>query len=313
MRLYDILRSVDPSFPQCNAFIADAIAERIDSGADAPDFENWPADAYGNVAPPFKEFFVETRGTISLAEFAESLGLPPGAQFMVEGLGDEVVIERGVLVVDMTSDPRIERLEHLDTGFPLPEGTKWVLACYGFLRMAGGDIGLFPGHLFLHIGADGRLLDDTSGVHMVEYPDSMLLPGVDYYQLAHLATFVPFMLFAVKALHDRCQVEHVKPSRQQRRYALRKQQINLQEHYILKVTTPVPQRRYPDRPKQDEKRPPKRSHGVRGHFRFYTQEKPLFGRIAGAVWVPAHQRGKREAGTIGKDYLIQAKETGAEP
>jgi len=43
---------------------------------------------------------------------------------------------------------------------------------------------------------------------------------------------------------------------------------------------------------------------VRGHFATYTQERPLFGRYAGTVFIPAHVRGTPEAGIVIKDYAL---------
>ena len=289
MRLFDILRSIDPSFPACHAFVADAIAEQIDSTDTAPDFECWPREAYGNIAPPYRMFFVEAR------THARDLNIP--------GL-DDITVERGVLFRDATGDQLVEQDKHLIPCQARPEGTRWIWACYGFVRFNNdGNPLVFPGHGYIHIGTDGRLLDDpANGISMVEYPEQALIPGAEYCPLPLLSTFLPFALFAVKALHDRCVVEHIKPTRQQRRHAQRKDNITLQEHYILKVTTPTPQRRYPPRSKQQPVF--KRQHSVRGHFRFYTEEAPLFGRIAGAVWVPSHQRGNAGSGAIEKDYQI---------
>jgi len=44
-------------------------------------------------------------------------------------------------------------------------------------------------------------------------------------------------------------------------------------------------------------------HICRGHFRTYD-EKPLFGKVTGTFWVPAHIRGDVSIGKIKKDYEI---------
>lgn len=46
-------------------------------------------------------------------------------------------------------------------------------------------------------------------------------------------------------------------------------------------------------------------HICRGHFATYTDERPLFGRVAGTFWVPQHVRGTKEAGEVIKDYAIR--------
>lgn len=47
-------------------------------------------------------------------------------------------------------------------------------------------------------------------------------------------------------------------------------------------------------------------HICRGHFATYTPEKPLFGRVTGTVWKPAHVRGSVAEGIVAKDYSIKA-------
>lgn len=47
-------------------------------------------------------------------------------------------------------------------------------------------------------------------------------------------------------------------------------------------------------------------HICRGHFSTYTEDKPLFGKYAGRFWIPAHVRGTTEAGTVVKDYAVNA-------
>lgn len=43
-------------------------------------------------------------------------------------------------------------------------------------------------------------------------------------------------------------------------------------------------------------------HLCRGHFATYTPDRPLFGRLSGRFWIPAHTRGKKSSGEISKDY-----------
>lgn len=51
----------------------------------------------------------------------------------------------------------------------------------------------------------------------------------------------------------------------------------------------------------------KRFHICRGHFKTYTKEKPLFGKIHGRFWIPSHTRGEIEEGLIEKDYELNSK------
>ena len=45
-------------------------------------------------------------------------------------------------------------------------------------------------------------------------------------------------------------------------------------------------------------------HIARGHFRTYTPEKPLFGKVHGTFWIDAHVRGDQSEGIVRKDYSI---------
>lgn len=46
-------------------------------------------------------------------------------------------------------------------------------------------------------------------------------------------------------------------------------------------------------------------HVCRGHFKSFD-EKPLFGRLKGTYWWPAHVRGKAENGVVAKGYAVRA-------
>jgi hypothetical protein len=45
---------------------------------------------------------------------------------------------------------------------------------------------------------------------------------------------------------------------------------------------------------------------VRGHFSTYSEERPLFGKVAGTFWIPCHVRGTVEEGVVASDYQVGA-------
>jgi hypothetical protein len=51
-----------------------------------------------------------------------------------------------------------------------------------------------------------------------------------------------------------------------------------------------------------------RVHLCRGHFKEYTSEKPLFGRIVGIWWWDAYKRGQNKSGEVDKEYVVSMKE-----
>jgi hypothetical protein len=48
-----------------------------------------------------------------------------------------------------------------------------------------------------------------------------------------------------------------------------------------------------------------RIHLCRGHFKEYTKERPLFGRITGRFWWQPSVRGNKEKGVVMKDYVVK--------
>ena len=52
----------------------------------------------------------------------------------------------------------------------------------------------------------------------------------------------------------------------------------------------------------------KRVHLCRGHFKTYTEEKPLMGKHTGLYWWEPHVRGDKKAGLVLKDYEINCAE-----
>lgn len=48
-----------------------------------------------------------------------------------------------------------------------------------------------------------------------------------------------------------------------------------------------------------------RVHLCRGHFKLFTEEKPMFGRHVGLYWWEPHVRGRNRKGMITKDYEIK--------
>jgi hypothetical protein len=275
MRLFDTFRHHTGSFfVNTPVIIADDIARQIDDLPDRP--TSPPAASYGCCAPPFEQFFVEAR---------------------TEAAGQ--VVERGMLCSDIT--------DRLDDGWSRytvtpPEGTRWILQMDGFMQLNGRGLIQFAGHLWTHLDQDGRILDDTNEMTIGEVTgvrlDEFTWPG------SQMVNFYPFVMKAISALHRRCEVQHVTPTRQQTRLAQRKQGVkSLTDYYVLKVR-PVGKRYDFDDVGRPQPAAGKREHEVRGHFRYYSPERPLFGRISGMVWVPAHRRGEDTIGKIKKDYEV---------
>lgn len=51
----------------------------------------------------------------------------------------------------------------------------------------------------------------------------------------------------------------------------------------------------------------KRLHFCRGHFKTYTNERPLFGKYTGRFWWPSQIKGNKEKGLVLKNYSVEPK------
>lgn len=283
IRLYDRV-CARYSMPNVPVIVADEIQRQLDA---MPDDENgnavnYPGAWYGVVAPPFEGFFVES---IVVVEFE----------------GRAVVVQRGGMVYDMSDHMQKDAVaEQLGA----PEGWRWCLFIRVFLFMPPNVLQAYDDvHAVVYLGADGQMLTDTGQVNIFVTQR----PGLDEdttVAQGHATAFALPMIFkAIGAMHQRCPVEEVTPSREARKRAQR-DNLQLHKHYVLKVK-PTKLRVLEDFKRIGKPdRPGSAEHAVRGHFRIYTKSKPLFGKYVRTIWVPAHKRGDDDYGDIKKDYEV---------
>lgn len=123
--------------------------------------------------------------------------------------------------------------------------------------------------------------------------------------LARSVLFLVPLLLALSLMHCKnvTQVEHV-PDGPVQRKATRKHGIPLVTYRVLGIQPMREVLRNEGR--SDEQGLKKALHICRGHFATYSQDKPLFGRVAGTFWIPQHLRGAAERGVVVKDYNVEA-------
>ncbi len=100
-------------------------------------------------------------------------------------------------------------------------------------------------------------------------------------------------------------IEHEPPSKVARKYK-KKTGKSLVKHYILNL--------YPLKKRETEVKNPvsefatkKSLHIRRGHFKTYTEEKPLMGKHTGVYFWGQHIAGSKSVGVVKKDYKISTK------
>ena len=77
------------------------------------------------------------------------------------------------------------------------------------------------------------------------------------------------------------------------------------DYHVLNVTVPSRKGEYREK---TEPLSHVRVHLCRGHFKEYTEEHPLFGRLTGLYWWQPHVRGQNKDGIVIKDYKIKTQE-----
>lgn len=280
IRLYDYLRAEDPAIPEMPVIVADEVARQIDALPDAGGASP-PASAYGVVVPPFRECFVE-------------------AGVVLPNLGRA---GRGVWVRDLSREFRAGAINQAIRASS-PPGTHWLISATGYLRGAAtrGITYTYLGAMLFHLDSSGHLLDDMENVQVVAAAsarlDARTLPGDG------LPNHAPYMLKAISAMHERCAADKVTPPRQQRRAAERQGVKALHEYYVLRVRPTYTPHDMRDVAQPTRGTGQRREHMVRGHFRYYAEDRPLFGRTSGMVWIPEHERGDSDVGRIKKDYEL---------
>lgn len=273
MRLFDYINQFDERVNFNNldipVIIADDIAKQIDAlNGDEPH----KAEDFGVIAPPFKLFFIEAK---------------------TKTLDQKAVIRRGAMVESV--DYYIEKL---------PEGTNHIMKFQGWWMLDDSLLRIKP-VIYIHCDNEGYMLDDMEKLLVAFGEGDSQNDLIDEQQANTILNMIPFSLKAINALHKRAPVEKVTPKRGERRRWQKKhgKDAKLTDYYVLKVRPTKNNTDFEEvgQPAQAKRR----EHIVRGHFRYYKQDAPLFGKISGAVWIPDHSRGNETIGTIKKDYEVE--------
>lgn len=302
MRFIDVLLQVteaalfqDGDGAPIPVIVADNIQRQIDLAEEPahatldPHSFSWPRDAYGMVAPPFPVTWIESHTEAEIGEY-----------------------RRGVLLADMSfAEEDWRRLGQWT------DATRWLvtLDAFGQVRRRGQQEWSNPyghaGTVVLRVGEDGRLLDDTTEVPVSEHRRWAQYSGLALLPAEGAAMAVPLALMTISAMHRNAPVELVEPAppprhiRRQRERETGRPYEPEHSYYVLMVRPTKPGSFEEVAARDSHIHVQRRQHVVRGHFRYYHPDRPLFGRTSGMVWVPAHERGSDTLGTIRKDYELK--------
>lgn len=97
----------------------------------------------------------------------------------------------------------------------------------------------------------------------------------------------------------------ISPPERLNRSRIKKGKLPLYRYHVLTLDLDKGRKLAGDVPKRSLGTAP--VHLCRGHFKEYTADQPLFGRVTGRFWWQPHARGKAQNGIIMKDYRIKKK------
>ncbi len=143
--------------------------------------------------------------------------------------------------------------------------------------------------------------------------------GVDWTEFGGQAACDTIILetgqdFAMARLYNdilNCQnvvIKDVLPPEKLNRKRIRKGKLPLYSYKILEVVKGKPKTKNAGSVPWDYKSPEAvRFHLCRGHFKTFTDERPLFGKYSGTFWWNPQSRGDRSKGVVEKDYRVKTE------
>lgn len=301
--------------------------EDIDSPADIP-----------NLAPPFTEAFVETRRPRMWLDSCGNEVMDPqkimprhwGALVVSEDLkkthqpdyGDRWPEKAARTVGHMLSsgEPGAQAYQHSNERgrpryYPEPD-VRFLVSLTLYLDWQNVRTNCVQGpmvHVLMAVKENGdpatyRRGSRHAGERIMQFRpivDAGKMPEAAAAVGEHGMLLVTPLLFGMSLMHyHRASVSEVDPTNTS---ASRRSERNhgrpLSKHHVLNVE-PINEA-LNLRSRAREVGIKRALHEVRGHFKYYTPERPLFGgTYHGWVWCPNHTRGDPSAGRVDKDYRV---------
>jgi len=286
-----------PSFPKAHhgykvIDIREAVKQFLiswDSGAG--DFDH--SIFTGGVIPPFPRCIFEYRGGDNKGFFLKADGENPVLHDMATCFH----------TLPLDENTRLRLVEE----FPeTAQGAFWEVRALGYVAV-GEEVGYSPS-LTLYLNRDGSPVLDKKELLVGVTGEDIEDRDVDVTLLAHILP----VLFAITLIH--CKNVSMEPvttplplamkrSKRRKQIEERKKYPAFERHIVVirdkrgQVISTTLERQQPGS---------KRLHWVRGHFSTYTETAPLFGRIVGRFWIPAHLSGLASEGVVDSDYRLEA-------
>lgn len=213
------------------------------------------------------------------------------------GLNGFPIFERNMAFMYM----QYAALTRIEGAVLLDDGTKWFVDGKLFLRY--GDSVATTGGCSYRVSESGLLMDQAPvwqvlGGHCLT--ESELNSGVEIVSLLSQAAFMGLSFMGCKNVSTEEHAPDAKLNRARAKAGLKP----LLRYHTINIE---PMKRVLRTEGDIEANGLKKAlHICRGHFRRYTEEKPLFGHTSGLVWTPSHVRGSAKEGVVVSDYKVNS-------
>lgn len=269
--------------PQTPIVLADNVTEYLCGEEAIRSNAKWDLKDVPTVTPPFKGMFIETARP---KNFDNPDIQAWGAYFS-----------------------RLDEVEAIDSSEITANAVRWVVEM-ALIYSDRGVLKTYPAVWVFYLGGDGQLLHDNHGDILYE---TATLAGAELAETVEnskrwddlregvFSLLLPFF-WSFGFMHCKNVTLETPPvSRQVRRQAERKG-TPLLDYRVLNIE---PMKRVlKDEGNLESVGPRQALHICRGHFKTYSEDKPLFGKFVGTFWWEGSVRGSLSKGKIDKDYLV---------
>lgn len=216
----------------------------------------------------------------------EAIGMSAGAYFQT--------------VLDASQDSKKDMnrvLKRLDIE---DQDTRWIVLVHGFIKGGNSTMDTLGGYYVLPIYEDGTLVSKDQSVMFLRTQDGYIYE----YAREAFGYYLKIFLHTISLLHCKnVQVEDITVSRQQRRQYQHKtgEPLNVVKTLVLK-----PMGSHGSHETGVVRSPGMvRYHLMRGHFKEFGDDAPLFGKYTGRYWWGSAMRGNPNRGRVEKEYQVK--------
>lgn len=251
------------------------VADEVLSNIDASEDRAWDASDFPCVAPPFYNMWIESKSSLT-------------------------GITWGFWVLATDEKPFFDT-RRFDPNYGTPKNTRWVLNVTPYVEGKNNDIHQLGVIGMLNVAPDGTWLDDNISMIMNIFLNPNMNQHVFQTSGKYFAEMAPVLLMTL-ALMNCKNVEFVDnvPNDKQSRRNKKKYGEPLTVFKTLRVK---PSKRAATGD-TEHKGAKNRAHMVRGHFKSYGPENPLFGKAVGTYYWGPLLRGTFSQGQVVKEYIV---------